>query len=166
MFEFKRRTRHVSFAVACACASVPAFAALGSYPLSAADPHVETTVRAVAHAAAQTAAQASNAAYSVNEVTLDSGTVVREFVATSNNTVFAVSWNGPRLPNFRNIFGTYATRYLDPTGTDIQRSVGLGQRGLSASDLVVQSFGRLGRFSGYAYLPAAIPAGVALTDLQ
>jgi hypothetical protein len=157
----------------CACMSVPAFAALGSYPMSGADHHVTASAMVSAHAMVQakagSAAQASvpaNAAYSENVVTLDSGTVVHEFVATATNTVFAVSWKGPRLPNFNDILGTYATRYLKPTGSDVVQSRGLSGHGLQASDLVVQSYGRLGQFSGFAYLPSAIPAGVSLSELQ
>jgi hypothetical protein len=155
----------VPVAAACACASATAFAALGASPMTGADPHVSTIDRATARAMTS-ATSASNGAYTVNEVTLDSGIVVREFVATSTRLVFAVSWTGPRLPNFRNLLGTYATRYLDPKAADHPSSTGLGQRALSADDLVVQSLGRLGRFSGYAYLPSAVPVGVAVSALQ
>ena len=169
----RKQFKPAVLAAVCACLSAPALAALGSYPLSGANRHVTASAmvsaRAMVQANAGSATQASasaNAAYSENVVTLDSGTVVHEFVATATNTVFAVSWKGPRLPNFNDILGTYATRYLNPMGSDVVQSRGLTQRGLQASDLVVQSFGRLGQFSGFAYLPSAVPAGVSLSELQ
>lgn len=148
-----------------------AFAGLGSLPMSGADHHVTSAVRLSARAMAQATVPSSATpvevdAYSVNNVTLDSGTVVREFVATSNNQVFAVSWTGPCLPHFDDILGNYSTRYLKPSSSDAVKSAGLGQRSLTSPDLVVQSFGRFGQFSGYAYLPSAIPTGVSVTQLH
>jgi hypothetical protein len=150
-----------------------AFAALGGSPLSGANPHVASNVmNAAAVVKASTASQltpanaSANPLYSVNIVTLKSGTVVHEFVSTSSNTVFAASWSGPRLPNFADILGTYSERYLKPSGSDLVRIGGLRQRTLSSSDLVVQSFGHAGQFNGCAYLPLAVPAGVSLSELQ
>ncbi|CAB3754150.1 DUF2844 domain-containing protein [Paraburkholderia solisilvae] len=150
-----------------------AVAALGGFPLTGANPHVTSNVMKAAAlvqtstpSQAAAAASSANALYSVNVVVLKSGTVVHEYVATSSNTVFAVIWNGPRQPNFADILGAYSTRYLTPSGLDVIRVGGLSQRGLSSPDLVVQSFGRMGRFKGYAYLPSAVPPGVSLTELQ
>ncbi|GAB2924414.1 DUF2844 domain-containing protein [Paraburkholderia jirisanensis] len=150
-----------------------AFAALGGSPLTGANPHVASSVmKAAAVVKASTASQITaasapaNALYSVNIVTLNSGTVVHEFVATSSNTVFAISWGGPRLPSFADILGSYSERYLKPSGSDLIRVGGLRQRTLSSSDLVVQSFGHAGQFNGCAYLPSAVPAGVSLSELQ
>ncbi|HVE11742.1 MAG TPA: DUF2844 domain-containing protein [Paraburkholderia sp.] len=166
--------------VAIGTAAHTAFAALGGAPLTGADPHVASSAMTDALTKASTALQvsaasasvnapatpAANAAYRVNVVTLDSGTVVREFVASSTNTVFAVTWSGQRAPNFADILGTYSQRYLKPSGSDLIRVGGLRQRGLNSSDLVVQSFGHFGQFIGYAYLPSAVPAGLSLTDIQ
>jgi hypothetical protein len=153
-------------------AANPAVAALGSFPLTGGDHHVTSNVmesaaaKSVSRASQTTATPPASAAYSVNVVTLASGTIVREFVATSSNAVFAVAWSGPRPPNFVDILGTYAERYLKPTGSDAIRVGGLSQRGLNSSDLVVQSFGHFGRFNGYAYLPSAVPAGFPFPNLK
>lgn len=147
------------------CLCTQAFAALGDFPMTGASHRVTATTMMAAKAAtassnvATTSTTTTSSAYTENIVTLDSGTVVREFVATATNLVFAVQWNGPRLPNFQDILGSYAARYLTPSATSNVKSRGLGHSGLSASDLVVQSFGRLGHFSGSAYLPSAVPAG-------
>ena len=44
--------------------------------------------------------------FRVHEMTLDTGTVVREFVALDGK-VFAVSWRGPYMPNLRQALGKY-----------------------------------------------------------
>jgi hypothetical protein len=176
--ETKKKALEMRFIGLAAAISIgftanPAVAALGGFPLTGANPHVTSNaMKAAAVMKASTASQATaatssaNPGYSVNVVTLNSGTVVREFVATSSDTVFAVAWSGPLEPSFVDILGTYSERYLKPSGFDVIRSGGLSQRGLSSSDLVVQSFGHFGRFNGYAYLPSAVPAGVSLSELQ
>lgn len=150
-----------------------AVAALGDFPLTGANPHVASNVMsaaAVMKAATVLQANAStpsaNAPYSVNVITLNSGTVVREYVAPSSQKVFALSWNGPKAPNYVDILGAYSDRYLRPSGGDVIRVGGLSQRSLTSPDLVVQSTGHMGRFSGCAYLPLEIPAGVSLSELQ
>lgn len=148
------------------CFCTQAFAALGDFPMTGASHRVMATrmlaakaATASSYAATTSATTTTSSAYTENIVTLDSGTVVREFVATATNHVFAVQWNGPRLPNFQDILGSYSVRYLTPSATSNVKREGLGHSGLSASDLVVQSYGRLGHFYGSAYLPSAIPAG-------
>ncbi|GAB7523278.1 DUF2844 domain-containing protein [Paraburkholderia sp. 2C] len=150
-----------------------AVAALGDFPLTGANPHVAAnTVIAAAFMKASTVSRAgaatspANAPFSLNVVTLHSGTVVREFIAPSSQKVFAVSWSGPRPPNYADILGAYSERYLKPSGADLIRVGGLSQRSLSSPDLVVQSTGHMGRFSGCAYLPLEIPVGVSLSELQ
>lgn len=153
----------------CVCAQ--AFAALGGFPMTGASHRVTASSMMAAKAATSSSTAAASttttsSAYTENVVTLDSGTVVHEFVATATNLVFKVTWSGPRLPNFQDILGSYSARYLTPSATSNVAPRGLGHSGLSASDLVVQSFGRLGHFYGYAYLPSAVPAGVDPSQLQ
>jgi hypothetical protein len=148
-------------------------AALGDFPLTAANPHVASNVmsaaavmRAATVLQASAATSSANDLFRVNVITLNSGTVVREYVAPSSQKVFALSWNGPKPPNYVDILGAYSDRYLKPSGSDVVRVGGLSQRSLSSPDLVVQSTGHMGRFSGCAYLPLEIPAGVSLSELQ
>jgi hypothetical protein len=148
-------------------------AELGGFPLTGSNPRVAANVmQSAAVIKAETASQTApaapsvNGAYKVNVVTLNSGTVVREFVATSSNTVFAVAWSGPRPPNLVDILGPYSARYLKPSGSDVIHAGSLSQRSLSSQDLIVQSFGHPGRFSGNAWLPLAIPPDVSLSELQ
>ena len=100
--------------------------------------------------------------YQVQEMQMPSGTLVREFVA-SNGTVFAVAWNGPTVPNLRQILGQYFDNFVAAA-----RAKHAGHRHLEIqqSDLVVQVGGHMRAFSGRAYLPPAVPAGVSIADLR
>ncbi|WP_414719363.1 DUF2844 domain-containing protein [Trinickia sp.] len=107
-------------------------------------------------------AHASNvhAAYTVHTITLPSGTVVREY-AGADGIVFGVAWDGPTLPDLRTTLGAAFDRF---TGASPTR--GSGPLAVSASDLVVYSSGHLRAFSGHAYLPQALPAGVDATIVR
>jgi hypothetical protein len=148
---------------------VASYAALGTFPLTGANAHVTANAMAAMQTAqsSQAGTGITNAAYRVNNVTLDSGTVVREFVSTVNNTVFALTWAGPAKPNLREILGDSFTRFVAPSGSEPGLKIGgPSQRELSSSDLVIRSYGHPGNFRGYAYLPAQVPAGVSLSSLQ
>ena len=100
--------------------------------------------------------------YSLHEMQLPSGTWVREFAAP-NGTVFAVAWNGPTQPNLRQALGRYFDSYVTAAKA---RHGGLHRLDIKQSDLVVQAGGHMRAFSGRAYLPQAVPAGVSLGDLR
>jgi hypothetical protein len=135
-----------------------AYATLGGAPTSA-----DSTGRSLR--VARTAVT-SAAAHTVNEMTLASGTVVREYIA--NDTVFAVSWHGPFIPDLRELFGAENfDRYA--SGIATQKAGGPVRRGpvaVSDSQLVVVSNGHMRDFFGYAYVPGLLPAGVSPSDIK
>ena len=105
-----------------------------------------------------------NPVYTITESLLDNGTRVQEFV-TPAGLVFAVSWRGPVLPDLRTLLGDYLNifqRY-----TDAARQAGLrgGPVNLAQEGLVLRSRGRMGHFSGYAYVPTLVPLGVNINEL-
>jgi hypothetical protein len=110
------------------------------------------------------AAAVTSGLYTPHEVQLTSGTVVTEF-ADTEGIVFAVTWIGPVLPNLDTLLGNHFSALMN----EAQRSRAAGKRGapinLNSGNLVLTSTGRMGHFSGYAYLPAGIPAGVSIADL-
>ncbi|WP_345816603.1 DUF2844 domain-containing protein [Paraburkholderia sp. PREW-6R] len=114
----------------------------------------QTNLHAVAHTTT------SQRAYSVHAITMPSGTVVREYVA-AGGTVFGVAWDGPTLPDLKAMLGAAFDTYVAATAT--RRGTPLA---VSNSDLVVFSGGHLRAFSGYAYLPQAVPAGVDVGVIQ
>lgn len=103
-----------------------------------------------------------HASYRVHEVQLPSGTALREFVGPDGR-VFAVAWSGPTMPNLRQTLGSYFDHYV--AAAKASRS-GRHHLEIQRSDLVVQAGGHMRAFSGRAYLPQSVPAGVALGDLR
>ena len=105
---------------------------------------------------------AEHLTYRVHEITLPSGTLVREFVAQSG-AIFAVAWQGPTIPNLRQALGKYFDSYAAAA-----KVTPLHQRRLDIAqpDLVVHAMGHMRAFTGLAYLPQAIPGGVSIGELQ
>jgi hypothetical protein len=99
-------------------------------------------------------------AYSVHQLTLPSGTQVREYVAPTG-IVFGVAWDGPTLPDLKAMLGASFDTYVAANAT--RRGAPLA---VSNGDLVVFSSGHLRAFAGYAYLPRAVPAGVDVSVIQ
>ena len=100
--------------------------------------------------------------YRVHEMTLNTATVVREFVGLDGN-VFAVAWHGPYMPNLRQTLGKYFDTMVSAPRAGRQDR---NHVQIQAGDLVVQNGGHMRSFSGRAYLASAIPAGVNMGDLH
>ena len=103
--------------------------------------------------------------YTVYELRAATGTVVREY-ASPTGTVFAVAWQGPWLPDIRQILGTYFEQYAQ--AAKAQSGTRMGRRPLMIEQpgLVVQSGGHPRAFVGKAYVPGMVPQGVRAEDLQ
>ena len=94
------------------------------------------------------------AAYTRWHRRLPSGTQVNEFV-DAGGTVFAVSWDGPFLPDLRELLGRHFAVLGDQPSAPGRASAASVQR----PDVVVMSAGRMGAFQGRAWLPPQLPAG-------
>jgi hypothetical protein len=100
--------------------------------------------------------------YRVHEITLASGTSMREFVAPSG-MVFAVTWQGPIRPDLRQALGQYFEPFASaPRAKFADRRHLQIQQG----DLVVQMSGHMRALFGRAYLLSAIPSGINVGDLH
>lgn len=101
--------------------------------------------------------------YTVNEYTLASGTVVREFVAPAHK-VFAVVWKGQLKPDLRQLLGMHFERYVAAAANKSRP----GRRPVSLRDtnLVIHATGHMRVFSGVVYLPNEMPTGVTEDELQ
>src|SRR5882757_7984877 len=93
------------------------------------------------------------AGYTVHEIETPTNTVVREYVSASGK-VFAVSWSGPLLPDFRQTLGRYFDEYN--RGASAPR-VGRRYLSIEGTDLVVNSHGHMRAFYGNAYVPSLLP---------
>ncbi|QCP47775.1 DUF2844 domain-containing protein [Trinickia violacea] len=152
---------------------IPAHAVLGGNPMQTPEGATSSTVSpAVARAAVQGSSTSStgqttsstSASYSVIQTTLSSGTVVREYV-TQSGTVFGIAWSGPLMPNLTDLLGDYFPQFA--SGVQAARAAGVRGPGVvEQSGLVVHAGGHMGAFTGQAYLPQALPSGVAGSDIQ
>ncbi len=98
--------------------------------------------------------------YTQFELQLPSGTTVREYVSVSG-TVFALTWEGPSLPDLRQLLGSYFQQYVDAV-----QGGGPGARLIRQAGLVVYSGGHMRAFRGRAYIAQLQPQGVAAEELQ
>ncbi|CAB3794267.1 DUF2844 domain-containing protein [Pararobbsia alpina] len=112
--------------------------------------------------AAPAAASATLPGANVQTLTLSSGTVVREYVSATG-LVFAVSWQGPVLPQLKQLLGPdNFAQYINAQS----RGGSQGFAGVDLPNLVVNSGGHMGAFFGRAWLPQSLPAGITAQDIQ
>ncbi len=102
------------------------------------------------------------ASYTQFEMQTPSGTIVREYVSPAGR-VFAIAWNGPLLPDLRQLLGSYFARYLSASDSDV---VGTGPRAITQPGFVIQAGGHMRAFFGMAFVPELVPAGVDLADIR
>ena len=100
-------------------------------------------------------------AYTVHELQVPYGTRVREYVSPSSGKVFAITWQGPRIPDLRQLLGSYFDEYARA----VQSRRGHGPLLIEVPGLVVQSAGHQRSFAGRAYLPQEVPSGVRAHNL-
>lgn len=107
---------------------------------------------------------AMGAVGSAQEVQLESGTVLTEYL-TLDGTVFAIRWSGPVLPDLSFFLGSSYSDFKlenDRVRTSGNRSAPVHMR---LDSLVVNSSGRMKSFVGHAYVPSLVPLGVSIKDI-
>ena len=131
----------------------PAWAALGGTAASveADRAQFQGTVQSIA------AAQ-----YTVQEITTSTGTLVREYVSPSG-TVFAIAFNGPKFPDFKQLLGDYYGQLVQAWPQAHVRHAPLV---IQQDNFVLQVGGRMRAFHGVAYLPGLVPAGVSAEEIR
>ena len=108
--------------------------------------------------------QSAVATYSTASTVLPSGTELTEYINASGK-VFAVSWQGPTLPDLNVMLGNYFATFKGARErASRQWNVGTP---VTASDdeVVIRSNGRMGNFSGHAYVLKMVPTGVSIDAL-
>ena len=121
------------------------------------------TARPLPGLPAQAAPASAN--FAVERMTTPEGTVVSEYIG-QGGTVFAVTWRGPTPPDVATLLGTYFKQYSDAANAGAPGSFGLHVSSVHASDVTVDTAGNMALFWGRAYLPAALPAGVTLSEIK
>jgi hypothetical protein len=102
--------------------------------------------------------------YEIQEITNDGGLRVREFL-NRNGVVFAVTWNGPVVPDLRTLLGTSFDSYVVQLSALRHPGTHRSLR-LASSALVVESGGHMRAYSGRAYLPLLLPAAASPANLR
>jgi hypothetical protein len=107
----------------------------------------------------------SGNSYTLHEIQTPTGLSVKEYVSPSGE-VFAVTWKGPFPPDLRQILGAYFDQYSQAAQTQQAQQRGHGPLFIQQLGLVLQVTGHMKSFSGKAYVPQMLPAGVRAEDLQ
>jgi hypothetical protein len=103
--------------------------------------------------------------YTLHEIKGDSGTTVREYVSPAGD-VFAVSWQGPFLPDMKQILGSYFQAFSTAARAQRMARRGRGPLNIQQPGLVVESGGHMRAYSGKAYDPGKLPQGVSANDIR
>jgi hypothetical protein len=136
--------------------AAPAFAALGDDASS-----VQTDVAHMQGSLRITQSQA----FTVHEIAAATGTTVREYASPSGK-IFAVAWEGPWLPNMRQLLSSYFTQYEQALQSGAPGRAGRKPVLIEQPGLVVQSGGHMRSFSGRAYIPQMMPQGVRAEEIR
>jgi hypothetical protein len=97
--------------------------------------------------------------YTIHEMRAASGTTVREFVSPSG-MVFGVAWQGPYVPDLRQVLGTYFDPYQRAAQAAQAKRSGHGPLLINDPNFVVEQRGHPRAFSGRAYVLQLMPSGV------
>lgn len=137
------------------CSNAAAWASLGEPESSV------TADQQIVHGELQQEARPS---YKVYQINAPDGVVWKEFVSPAG-TVFAISWQGPHMPNLEHMLG----RSLVDLQLAMQSGAphrGRGPLIIRTTKLVLVSGGHMRAFHGYAYVPGLVPANVSAETLQ
>src|SRR5579863_2787290 len=133
--------------------SLPAFASLGGNLSSISDDQLKMKGEL---------RTAMGTRFTVHEIKTSQGTLLREYAAPSG-VVFAVSWNGPQMPDLHQALGSYFPQFLNAPRPAHPNHAHFA---VSQPNLIVESSAHMRSFSGRAYDPTLLPADVTATDIQ
>jgi len=103
--------------------------------------------------------------YSVQE-TEQEGQLMKEFV-NSDGVVFAVSWKGLGPPDFSDILGKYYKDFqAQSQSNSLLQAHSRNRMNIKTTDIVVRNSAHGSSMRGLAYVPALLPAGVAVEELK
>lgn len=101
--------------------------------------------------------------YTVQETKSD-GVVVREYVSPAG-IVFAIAWNGLIHPDLTPLLGSHAVEY---EAALLRTPPQPGSRHLEVktNQVIVEKWGQMRNLQGRAYIPALLPPGVSIDEIQ
>jgi Protein of unknown function (DUF2844) len=105
----------------------------------------------------------SYSGYTVQEINSASVTV-REYLSPAG-VVFGVAWNGLIRPDLTQLLGSYAAEYRE-TMRETRRPRGRRSLRIKTDNIVVEEWGHMRNLHGRAYVPALIPPGVSVDEIN
>lgn len=96
-------------------------------------------------------------------VTDASGVTIHEFSGV-DGVVFAIAWAGPTIPDLQQLLGSYFPGYRDWLKAHPAPSYRAALR-VRTPQMVAHASGHMRAYSGSAYVPSLVPAGVDLASL-
>jgi hypothetical protein len=103
--------------------------------------------------------------YTVHEMTTSTGVVVREYVSPAGR-VFGVAWQGPFMPDMRQMLGSYFHQFSALAKTKRESRPNRSLLLIREPGIVVESSGHMRAYSGRAYDPRLLPEGVHENDVR
>ncbi len=100
--------------------------------------------------------------FSVYELQAPSGALIKEYVSPAG-VVFAVTWEGPLLPDLRQLLGDYFGMFTNSAST---RHAGLGPRMIHQPAFIARTGGHMRALFGRALAPPLFPQGVSTEDIE
>ena len=107
----------------------------------------------------------SGNSYTLHEIQTPAGVAIKEY-ASPVGQVFAVTWKGPFHPDLRQLLGSYYDEYVQAVQTQRAQRRSRGPILIQHAGLVVEVSGHLRSFTGRAYLPQQLPAGMHVEDIR
>lgn len=104
----------------------------------------------------------SNGRFQIHELRTDGGNVVREFVSPDGN-VFGVAWTERQVPEYSQLLGSYTDQITKAAQSRRNHRAPLV---IEQPGFVFSAFGHMRFYSGHAYIPGLMPAGVKPEEIQ
>lgn len=103
-------------------------------------------------------------AYTRHEIQVSTGHVIREY-ASPDGQVFAVSWEGPTVPDLRQLLGErYFAEFQQAAAA--RQHYGRHPLLIETPEFVFQQTGHFRDFHGRAYLPQLLPLSLDASAIQ
>jgi hypothetical protein len=106
----------------------------------------------------------AGAGYTLHEMTLPTRTVVRQYLSPEGK-IFALSWHGPAAPDLQQTLGSYYATFRAAVD-NAPRTHDHHHLFVEQAGLVVRSSGQMRLRHAFIYVPALVPQGVSLSDLN
>ncbi len=128
--------------------SAPGWAVLGEY---------QNSVASDQHRLRAQAQETVRQGYSVEQLKTADGRTVREYVSPAG-IVFGIAWQGPTMPDLRQLLGSYFARVQQAAQSRQRRR---GPLVVTTKDFVFESGGHMRFFRGRAYVPSLLPKSLS-----